>query len=123
MAKEGSAVRGGKGIQGLCGGSPQPREGALGALPQKGFEFGKGQFDRVEARAVSGEIKQLGSAVFNCLTHSADLVGGKALADDQIPAVEFGREDFWHVSQEHGSLHWTIEQQWRGEAVVAQGGF
>ena len=77
MAKEVSAMGGGKGIQSLCGGAAQPGEAALGALPQKGFEFGKGQFDRMEVRAVRGQIEQLGAAVCNGLAHSADLVGGK----------------------------------------------
>jgi hypothetical protein len=56
-------MSGGEEIQSLSGGAPEPGEGALGALPQKGFEFGKGQFDRVEVRAVSGQIKQFGTAV------------------------------------------------------------
>ena len=60
MAKEVCAVSGGKGIQGLCGGSPEPGEGALRALPQKGFEFSKGQFDGVEVRAVGRGDKVIG---------------------------------------------------------------
>ena len=81
---------GGKGIQGLCGGSPEAGKGALRALPQEGFKFGESQFDRVEVRAVGREVKQSGSAVFDRLTHSADLVGGEVVADDEIVAVEFG---------------------------------
>ena len=75
--EEVDAVSGGEGIQGMGGGAQQPWEGALGALAQEGFEFGKGQFDGVEVRAVGGEIKQLGSTVGERLAHSADLVRGK----------------------------------------------
>ena len=117
-----SAMGGSEGIQCLRGGFPQRGEGALGALPQERLEFGKGQLDRVEVRAVSGQIKQLGSTVFNGFAHSADFVRGKIVANDEVAAVQFGREDFLHVSQKHGPVHRAIEQQRRGEAVVAQGG-
>ena len=47
----------------------------------------------------------------------------RALANDEVAAAQFGGEDFLHVGQKHGTLHGAIEQQRRGEAVVAQGGF
>ena len=77
MTKEVGAVRGGERVQSLCGGSAQAGEGALGALAQAGLEFGEGQFDGVEVRAVGGEIKQAGSALCHGLAHAADLVRGE----------------------------------------------
>ncbi len=46
----------------------------------------------------------------------------RALANDEVAAAQFGREDFAHAGQEHGPLHRAVEQQRRGEPVVAQGG-
>src|ERR1700683_1233286 len=97
MTEEVGAMGGGKGIQSLCGGAPQSGEGALGALPQKGFEFGKGQFNWVEVRAVGGQIKQLGTAFCKGLAYSADLVGRKVVANEEIAAAQFRDEDFLHV--------------------------
>ena len=74
MTKEVVAVCWGKGIQSLGGGVPEAAEGALGALPQEGFELGKGPFDRIEVGTVGGQIPQLGTAIFDRLTHAADLM-------------------------------------------------
>jgi hypothetical protein len=122
MTKEVSAVGGGKGIQRLRGGALQPGEGALGALAQKGFEFGKSQFDRVEIWAVSREVEQLGTAIFQGLANAADLVGREVVANDKVAAAQFRGEDFLDVGQKHGALHGAIEQQGGGEAIMAQGG-
>ena len=46
----------------------------------------------------------------------------RSLANDEVAAAQFGGEDFLHASQEHGALHRAVEQQRRGETVVAQGG-
>ena len=116
------AMGGGEGIQGLCGGSAQGGEGARGALAQECLEFGKGRLDGVEVRAVGGQIKQLGSAAFDGLAHTADLVRGKVVANDEVAAAQLGGEEFLHVGQEHGPVHRAIKEQRRGEAVVAQGG-
>ena len=44
------------------------------------------------------------------------------VADDEVAAAQCGGEEFLHVGQEHGPVHRAIEEQRRGEAVVAQGG-
>ena len=76
----------------------------------------------VEVRAVGGEIKQICSPVFDPLAHAAGLVRGKIVAQDAVAAAQFGGEDFLHIGQQHGPVHRAIEEQRRGESVVAQGG-
>lgn len=119
MTKKVRAVCGSKRIQSLGGGPLETREGALGALAEKGFEFGKSQFDGIEVWTVSGQIEQFGATVGEGLAHAADLVGGKIVANDEVTAAQLRDEDFLHVGQKHGSLHGAIQKQRGGETIMA----
>lgn len=96
-------------------------EGALSGLAKSSLEFGEGQFDRVEIRAVRREIEQGGAGRGDRLGDTFDLVGGEVVADDDIARAEFGHEDFAQVSQEGRSVHGAIQEPGSGQAIVAQG--
>ena len=61
-----------------------------GGLTQQGLELGEGHFNGVEVRAVCGEVKKLGSVSGNGRLHTAYLVGGEVVADNQVAWPQFG---------------------------------
>jgi hypothetical protein len=74
MAKEVSAVLGGKGGKGLGGGLQKTLPIASCGLAQERFEFGKGHFDGIEVRAISGQITQVSAAGRDGFADPLDLV-------------------------------------------------
>lgn len=122
MPEEVEAVSGREGVEGGGSGAAQGEEGSASGLAQEGFEFGEGQFDGVEVRAVGREVEQLGSASRDGLRSSANFVAGEVIADDQVARGQFRGEDLLEVGDEHRAIHWPINEQRRAEPVMAQRG-
>ena len=62
--------------------------GARWLLPQKRFELGEGELDRVHVRAVGRQVEDLGAAGGDGIADAGDLVGWEIVEHDDIAAPE-----------------------------------
>ena len=122
MTKEVQAVGCGEGVQSCGGGADQASPSAPGGLAQVGLEFGEGHFDGVQIGTVGGQVVELRAPGGDGIGHSGYFVRGEVVTDDDVAFEQFGREHFVQVGQEHGSVHWPVEEQWCAEPVAAQRG-
>jgi hypothetical protein len=97
MAKE--VAVGAEAAEALGQGVVEIIEGAGRRVTQVRFEFGKGLFDRVEIRAISGQVAHAGSARVDEFGHGGDLVSGE---DDNVACLELGTEHVLEVGREDG---------------------
>src|SRR4051812_31128084 len=78
----------------------QGAEGSCGGGAQMGFEFGEGQFDGIEVRAVGWQMQELGSTAFHGGGDGGTFVGGQMVGDDQIAGLQSRSQALLEVGQE-----------------------
>lgn len=90
-------------------------DGARWLLPQKRFELGEGELDRVHVGAVGRQVEDLGAAGGDGLADAGDLVGGQVVEHDDIAAPEGRGEHVPDVDPEGFAIHGPVEHPGRGE--------
>jgi len=65
-----------------------------------GFEFGEGQFNRIEVRTVGWQITQTHASVGENLAHALDLVRGQIVQNERIARMQTGPEDLLKINRE-----------------------
>ena len=89
-------------------------------LSEDGLEFGEGHFDGIEIRAVSREIKKLGSPCFNGVPDPGHLMGGEIVTDHHVALLEFGSEHLLHILYEGVPIHGSIQEHRCCNTIVTQ---
>ena len=97
-------------------------EGSCGGRAQVGFEFGEGQFDGIEVRAIGWQMKELSSATFHGGGDGGTFVGRKIVGDDHITRAQRRPQALLEVSQEGRAIHGTVQEPGSRDAVMAQCG-
>ncbi len=65
-----------------CG--PELYDGSQCHRSQQGFEFGEGQFDRVQIGTVGRQVEQAGAACLDRLANAGNLVRAQIIHDDDV---------------------------------------
>jgi len=102
--------------------SPEVLDGACGGLAQDRLEFGKELFDWIEIRTIGRKVDEGCNAGLNCLADTRNLVNANIVHDDDITTFEGWGEYLFDIGFEARASHWSIQQQRRGDTIMAQGG-
>jgi hypothetical protein len=90
--------------------------------PQERFEFGEGEFNRIEVRTVGRQKSELRARRFDRLPDLGLLVGGEVVEDDDVAAPQRGREDLFNVGEKRRIVDRPIEHGRRAEPLEPQRG-
>lgn len=110
----------GEGHEGSSDGLDERVDGSGCGFSQDGFELGDGLFDRIEVRAVRGQIPHAGTNCFDGLADPGDFVAGEIVEDDRVAWFESWREDLLNIGAEAFAVHRPVEDTRSGQAVVSQ---
>ena len=122
MAKESVAMLGCEGVERTGQGRLEFVQVAGRRLAQMGFEFGKGQFDRVKIGAVGRQVAQAHAPVRENVADALDFVGGQVVQDECISPLQVRTEDFLQIDREDFGIDRPIHQKRGRETFVAEGG-
>ena len=101
---------------------PQRRDGPTARPANDGFQLRKGQFDRIEVRAVGREEDQRGSCrCYRALDRSA-FVCGEIIGDDDIARVQCWHEDLFDIREKDRPINRAVEHTGGREPREAQRG-
>jgi hypothetical protein len=78
--------------------------------------------DRVEVGRVGRQVAELGAARLDGLLDAVDLVAGEIVHDHDVVGLKGWGEHLFDIGAEDGAVHRPIDDQGRGDAVVAQAG-
>lgn len=102
--------------------SPEAPDGTCGGFAQDRLEFGKELFDWIEIRTVGWKVDEGCAAGLDCLADARDLMNADVVHDDDIDTFKGRGEYLFDIGFEARAVHWSIQQQRRGDTMVAQGG-
>ena len=95
-------------------------EGAWSRGTQERFQFGEGEFNRIEVRAVGRQKPELGARRLDRLTHRRLFVSGEVVEDDHVAAPQGRREDLFDVREKRRVIDRPIEHRRRPQPLEAQ---
>lgn len=121
MPKVVAAVTVVEAFQELADSAFQSFDGPLGRGAEECFEFGEGQFDRIEVGTIRRKVRELCAGAVNRFADARDFVSGQIVHDDEIPFAKRRHEVLLDVAQEHVAVHRSVDHQGRGEARQPQG--
>ena len=84
------------------------------------FQFGEGQFDRIEVGTVGRQKAELGADRFDRGAHRGLFVDGEVVEDDDIARAQRRDQDLLDVGEERRRVDRAVEDGRRAEAVEAQ---
>jgi hypothetical protein len=102
--------------------APGLLEGSQCLGAQQNFEFGEGQFNRVQIRTVGWQVEQLGAARLDRLANAGNLVRAQIVHDDDIATGQRRRQHLLDIGKERLSIDRSIEHAGSDQAVLAQTG-
>ena len=111
-----------EGIEGRCQGRMKIIQGAGRRLTQVGFEFGEGQFNGVEVRAVRRQVADTHTASREQPGDVLDFVGGKVVQDERVTLAQLRTEHVFKISRENLGIDGSFNQKGGFDAFMAQGG-
>lgn len=97
-------------------------EGARSRGAQKRFQFGKGELDRIEVRAIGRQEAQTRPDPFNRCLHLRLFVHRQIVEDDDVTGAQCRDEHLLDVGQEGGIVDRTIEDSGRRQPLDPQRG-
>lgn len=118
MPKEIRAVLREEGVERGNQMSQESVESAAGGGAQISFEFGEGQFDRIEIGTVRRKVNEFGSAALDGGCDCGAFVGGEIVGDDDIAWRQSRAQAMLDIGGESGPIHGAIEQPGRGQSIV-----
>ena len=86
----------------------------------EGFQFGEGELDRIEIRAVGWQEAELGADGFDRRTDRRLFVDSEIVEHDHIARAERGHQHLLDVREKRRIVDRPVEHGWRGEAIEAQ---
>ena len=88
--------------------------------PDERFQFGEGQFDRIEIRAVGRQEPELGADGFDRRAHRRLFVYGEIVEHDHISRAQRRHQDLFDIGEKRRRVDRSVEHGRRPEAVEAQ---
>lgn len=101
---------------------PHLVDGSAGGGAKDGFEFGINLFDGIEVGAVGRKGGHARAARFDRLPDTRNLVHTHIIHDHDVTAAQRRRQHLLDVGAEALAVHGAVQQQWRGDPIMAQGG-
>jgi len=95
-------------------------EGAWPRGTQERFQFGEGEFNRIEVRAVGRQKPELGTRRLDRLTHLRLFVSGEVVEDDHVAAPQGRRKDLFDVREKRRVIDRPIEHRRRPQPLESQ---
>jgi len=89
--------------------------------PDERFQFGEGQFDRIEIRAVGRQEPELGADGFDRRAHRRMFVDGEVVEHHHIARAQRRHQDLVDVGEKRRMVDRPVEHGRGPEAVEAQG--
>ena len=86
------------------------------------FEFGKGQFDRIEVRAVRRQVAKLDAPGLEQSRDALNLVRGEIVQNQRVSGLQAGKEHLLEIDQEDLGVHRAIDQKRGGDLFLTQRG-
>ena len=121
MADIAGTLRRGDGGQGGPDGRPQPLHRARGNGPQAGFEFGKDLLNRIEVRAVRGQVERPRPDGFQGRPHPGDFMTSQIVHDHRVVWLEGRGEDLLDIGHEARAIQRPVKDGGGGEVLGAEG--
>lgn len=84
------------------------------------LEFGEGQFDGIEVRAVRWQVDQLGAGRLDGHANASHFMSSEVVHDDGVTRAKCRDQLLLDVSQEDSTIHGAIDDQRGGDAVRPQ---
>src|SRR5271157_5408380 len=79
----------------------ETRNRSFCGLAQKSFEFGKGQFDRVEVRRIPRQVTQCCARGFDGFPHPDDFMSLETVNNDGVPGLEYWNQALLKIGKEN----------------------
>jgi hypothetical protein len=89
-------------------------------FPEQGFELGEGLLDRVQIRAVFGQVEQLGTRAAYRTPDRRVAVTAEVVHHDDVAWPQGGDQDLLNPGEEAVGIDRSIEQARRPQTVTAQ---
>ena len=89
-------------------------ESATGSGAQISFEFGEGQFDRIEIGTVRWKVNDFGPAALDGGRNRGAFVGREIVGDDNIAWRQSRAQAVLDIGGESRPIHGAVEQPRRG---------
>jgi len=84
------------------------------------FELCEGLFDRVQVWGVGRQITQFRACGFDGVVDVLAFVSAQIVHHDNVAGLEGGNKDLMHISLEALSIHRTVQDHGRGQALGSQ---
>ncbi len=120
MTKEGLTLCGREGVEACpqCVNQFVNRPGRH--LPQMRFEFGKGQFDRIEVWTVRRQIAHTNVPSGGQFSNILDFVCGEVVQNEGVARPQLGTEHLLEIDGENFGINRAFHQEGSGDAFMAQ---
>jgi hypothetical protein len=89
---------------------------------QEGFQFGEGQFDRIEVRTIGREEAHARAHLLDRRSDLGLLVGREVVEDDDIARAQRRHQDLVDVGAERRTVHGPIEHGGGAQPLQPQSG-
>ena len=122
MTKEAAAVLGRERVERVGQSGVQFGQGAGGGLSQMRFKFGEGLLNGVEVRTVRWEVTNPDSVGRQQRGDGLDFMGGKVVQNKGVARSELRTEHLLEIDREDLGINRAFDQEWGGDAFLAQGG-
>lgn len=97
-------------------------EGARSRGPQKRFQLGEGELDRIEVRAVGGQKAEARTDAFNRGLHLRLFVHREVIEDDDVADAERRDEHLLDIGEKRGIIDRPVEDGGRRQPLDPQRG-
>ena len=84
------------------------------------FEFGKGQFDGIEVRAVRGQVAKRDALGLEQRRNALNFVGGQIVQNQCVSRLQAGQEHLLEIDQEDLGVDRAIDQKRGGDLFLTQ---
>lgn len=101
-------------------GGDQVFQGSCCRAPQMRFEFGKGQFDGIEVRAVGRQVAKLDVLGLEKRRNALNFVGGQIVQNQRVSRLQAGNEHLLEIDPEDLGVHRAINQERGGDLFLTQ---
>lgn len=91
-----------------------------GGLTQLPFEFGKGQLDGIEIRAVRRQIAHSGAASRQQLSNTLNFVRGQIVQNDRVARSQLRTKHALQIDRKNFRIDWTVDHKRCFNALMAQ---
>src|SRR5215468_2632435 len=101
--------------------SPKTRNGSLGGLAQKCFEWAEGHLNGIEVGRILGQVAKGRPGILDCRTYARAFVSADIVHHNDIVALEGRNQALLDIGQEHLCVHGALEHHRGDHFIMTQG--